>query len=806
MRFNKVSSEKINYSAFLPESALRERFKNTMLEFLEGLDPYELKYSVFSNTVFFQKDRPEQLNHISYKKTLPDSVISDISAFESCFQFGSLNKETYSSIKENLMLVYGDPALVQNDIRVFHLTESKLIHQFLAIPQLDKMFDEDYFNFEWDMHVGQNFVEHRNDYMRDHFIHQIRDMYSMLILLGNYGFYDEVFAIMSDRNCSKISQYTCKKRDEFINGKQGTFSFISKLQPHIFNNLLQKKQIPDYILKRCSSVRNYAENYFMKYVIYASAVLSALFHDMGYPICHFLSLRNRTSSYNPTLYMFTRNDIESFDHISSILSSSLLFTIISPEEIKQSLQCDKGKYNHGAYSAIAFLMQFYHSGLIFSLPVEKQCAIELAAVSIYNHTLHYKANDSKTTDRFYLPVFRQNPVSFLLRLCDDLQEWGRRYFEISGDSEVPICSQCLTPSISSRNRLESKTKYACACKECNSFRFNHFNSRKLFLITTSYFMTSDILTVSGTDLKALRFRVDYDYYRLLLMSRINPNYAKYRLKELNDLKKLLENQKLTYHTVHEQGKEHGLEFDYIYIDYFMTANPITIKLKILEKYAASFLDKAPWDISRNDIMDLKNNLFNIAKNLKIKPSKKLYKILINGTFEFYCDLLGLVLELRSYYQSTEFNDNGTIKAEEIYKDGRIRGFIDNKLIGNAKEKANTQNVSLSSHYIQIMSSLVFDSAFQYAKEIVVNDVTVGPFYNQNKYLNQYAPSKGANDIIYDYISAYCNSNNDFNSYNCFEKNTMENIYIGYFADLHFFELMNQKNHEEFFTPNTSFLM
>ena len=794
-------SNKIYYSAFLPELDVREKFKNnTLLEFLESFDPYELKYSVFPNSIFYQKDNAEQLNHTSFKKTLPGSIIGDIAAYESCFRFGSLNKETYSSIKENLMLVYGNPELVQNDIRVFHLTERKLIHQFLAIPQLDKMFDEDYFNFEWDMHVGQNFVEHRNHYMRDHFIHQIRDMYSMLILLGNYGFYDEIAAVMSDRDCSKISQYTCKKRDEFIYSKQGAFSLISEIQPHIYRELRQNKQIPDHILKRCSSVKSYAESYFIKYVIYASAILSALFHDMGYPICHFLSLRNRTSAYNPTLYMFTHNDIESFDHISSILSSSLLFTIISPEEIKQSLQCYKGKYNHGAYSAIAFLMQFYHSGHIFSLPVEKQCAIELAAVSIYNHTIHYKANDKKTTDKFFLPVFRQNPVSFLLRLCDDLQEWGRRYFEISGDSEVPICHKCLTPSISSRIRSENKTQYACACQKQNAFRFKYFDSRKIFLITTSYFMTSDILTEPSTENKVLRFRVDYDYFRLLQMSRINPTYAKYRLKELNDLKRLLENQRMTYHSLRENGKEHGLEFDRIYIDYFMTANPITIKLKILEKYAALFFDKDPWTVSAEDIKALQPKLLDISKGLKITQSKKLYKILQNGTFDFYCDLLQIVLSLRSDYQAKKHQDIGTVEAKDVYKDGRIKRFIDTDLIAKTKAKAKKLNVPVSSHYFQVMSSLIFDCAFQYAKEIVVDDSTVGPFYSQNKYFNQYAPSKGANDIIYDYISAYCNSNNDFNSYRCFNRNTMENIYIGYFADLHFFELMSKQIRDRFFDP------
>ncbi len=40
------------------------------------------------------------------------------------------------------------------------------------------------------------------------------------------------------------------------------------------------------------------------------------------------------------------------------------------------------------------------------------------------------------------------------------------------------------------------------------------------------------------------------------------------------------------------------------------------------------------------------------------------------------------------------------------------------------------------------------------------------------------------------FTAYCNTENDFNQYNNFNAN-YTNPYIGYFADLYFFELMNR---------------
>ena len=73
--------------------------------------------------------------------------------------------------------------------------------------------------------------------------------------------------------------------------------------------------------------------------------------------------------------MFTHNAVESFDQIAAKLGGSLLFTIVDQEEIRQRLEPgNKGKYDHGAYSAIAFLLQFYETGLIHSLGQEKKCA------------------------------------------------------------------------------------------------------------------------------------------------------------------------------------------------------------------------------------------------------------------------------------------------------------------------------------------------------------------------------------------------------------------------------------------------
>ena len=748
----------------------------TVFQYLDRLDPIRLKYAVEPDHIIDEKKL--------YRSPLPTSVRREATLYESTFRYGDLNKETYSTIRKNLMLVYGSEYVVQKDIHLFHLTEKKIIRDYLAIPQLEKMFDEDYFNFEWDMHVGVNFTEHRNDYQRDHFVHEIRDMYSMLILLDEYGFFDASFDILRDKTASKISRFAYRKFNNFLMNKSGNYSLLERIRPKLMEALSGDDGVSNKAKKRCSTIEDYAATYFFKYVIYASSIMAALFHDMGYPICHFLNVRNRISAYNPTLYMFTHNDFESFDHIASLLSSSLLFTIVSLEEIKEAMQYRNGKYNHGAYSAIAFLMQFYNSGIIFSLPEEKQCAIEIAAVAIYNHTVEFRITKNKSTENFYQPVFQQNPIAFLLRLCDDLQEWGRRYFEFSHQSDIPFCSNCLTPSVFHHDDEKGMVGYSCLCstkkrsqKSFNSFRHYQFLNRKLYLVTTSDYMYSDIIEVeskkSNKLKKALRFKINYDYYKLLNITRINPTYAKFRLSELNSLKVLIKNQNFSDFD--------QMDFDYIYLDYFMTANPLTIKIRILREYLELKMIKQQSLSDEEAKSKFVRALFH-NKEL-IKPgSRVFYALLVNGVLQFYLELLEKAEAAREEIQESGYEKMGDESWNVFYD--KIREYTDVFVKQNRIESADSE------YYRKIMRVLIFETLEQCAKETYVVNGVIKDYNLSDLYYCQYAP-KEKDDKFYQYVAAYCDAENDFNSYRHFDDN-MSNQYINYFADLAFFQAMNQE--------------
>lgn len=756
--------------------------KQSMLNFLKSFQPVECKFSPFEDNIFYDSAPKTDFGSPECKSIIPPEALKKSSDYDSIFKLGELTKERYSYIKENLSLVYGDASLVNNDIKIYHYTEKKIINDFLAIPLLHRMFDEDYFNFEWDMHVGQNFTEHKNSCYRDHFIHQIRDMYSMLVLLGRYGFYEAAKVSMLDLNNGKISKFFNQKLTEYNFKKDGLYVIAKEIYKNVeanTKNVLEKLPILHNLKQkrivelRVDSEEAYIKNVFCKYVVYATAMLSSLFHDMGYPICHFLSVRQRVSNYNPTMHMFTHNDIGSFDIISSKLSGSLLFTIVSIKEIQKAMMAnEKGNYDHGAYSAIAFLMQFYDNGLIFTLPPEKQCAIELAAVAIYNHTRKYYVQNEDIATNYFQPVFHQNPISFMLRLCDDLQEWDRRYFEISTVSDIPFCKKCLLPSIPVSKRGEKE--YICRCENnknyINSSRRVYFRNRKLYLVSTSDFMTSEIIqTNEGKN--TLYFSIHYDLYKLLNITRINCTYAEYRAEDLNDIKMLMKNQNFNILS------SNALDFEYIYLNYFMSNNPIAIKIKILEKYLiVKFLGV------NTDIYISPENLLNqiqkvsaqkICDDLNIERTSVLCRIICNPDnylFGFYTELLRICVLARCGDKSYENLLN------DFYKE-----YIENS--------------ETTIMYRQTINGLVDDCVNLYKKEKVLdeNGKIDDVFIQSDDYYNQYSVKDIKKELIRNCVKTYCRADNDFNSYTKFNSKGkyLSNEYIGYYADLYFFEEMNR---------------
>lgn len=670
------------------------------------------------------------------------------------YQYSSITKQEYSGILDNLRLVYGQDSAVENDIKLFHTVETKLLCGYFGLPQLNQMFDEDYFNFEWDMHVGQNYSEHRSDYYRDHFIHQIRDLYMIFRLLKDAGFYKASEHILRDPSASKVSEYVFKKSMTFCHDRMGT------QQQHlkgVFQSCFPGSQNIDQ-----KQIDEYIESFFFKYVVYASSMMAALFHDMGYPICHFLDVRRRISAYNPTMYMFTHNAVESFDQLSSKLGSSLLFAVVSPSVVRKRLETGKeGRYDHGAYSAVAFLLQFYDTGVIHSLSAEKQCAIELAALAIFNHTSKFKALKPKADTSYYNMYFQQNPVSFLLRFCDDLQEWDRRYFEISKAGDLLFCPKCGYPLMKRtlNNDLSPKSRYECRCQTGGTglLRPDVFNKRKVYLVSVA-----DWVRVSSSIVEeqpALVAKINYDPYKLLMLAKTNPTYARYRASELKELKRLLADQDFSLMTQNE------LSFSRIYLDYFMTPNPILIKLKILE----IFLRRAVfWDSTCgvDELISTGNLKDRLAENRTLRAQSRVFSDICNSVFTAGAQIKDLLRFLKGTRE--------TKSALAFYY------YLLRDCLTSAKDKeAAIPSTDVDNYlapfklqdpqYYEIMSVLIRDCMKQYKKKMEDTSAYI-------------ADDEEAG--FYQCVKCYTD---DHNYFNLFDAKPVKSFpYIGYFNDIFFF--------------------
>ena len=345
-----------------------------------------------------------------------------------------LSSKSPSRIKESINQVYGNSKKVDEFVLLYRLVTNEIIHKYLNIPGIERLYDEHFFEMEWDMHSRMNFEKHEISFYRDHFVHQVRNLFEIYTLLKNQKIYQHINNILSNSGISKISYYISGIVDHLVTmrkNRPAELEFFKSIHEDIAND--------ETLL--CNAL---GEHY-MRYIIFASSMLACLYHDIGYPIEHFVNLRARISEYLPILYMFINGDSGGFDRIRSVLCESLLFTVVPATEIKKRL-FDK---DHGAISAIAFLLQLYETGGIYSLPLEKKAAVELAGLTIYNHTIKYyfvSPKDEKAQD-YYRTILMQNPISYMLRLCDDLQEWERVYFEIQNVPAIIMCHKCKTPLI-----------------------------------------------------------------------------------------------------------------------------------------------------------------------------------------------------------------------------------------------------------------------------------------------------------------------------------------------------------------------
>ena len=524
---------------------------------LNDLQEKREKCEACLNKCHIQIEKVEALGTDEQKQAFVyERVFEYLQNQESSYQLASLTKKDFTHVMENLYMIYNtDDEEIRHVVQLIHLVSQNVIGRYIQIDGLERLFNEQYIDFEWEMHLGMDHKQQTMKFYRDHFIHQVRDAYMMDQLLRNGGFYQRTLQILSQPSASKISQYFCKmvKRQKRV--------------PLANAELLEHD--PDFVPRN---------------IIYMSAYMAGLFHDIGYPDTYLQSLRRRISAFAPGMNPGNPMRDTLPGDIFSLLQNSLLFRVVPFEEIQTRVYQDN--IDHGTLSAIAFLLHFYENGVIFMLPPYQAAAVELAGLAIYNHTYVYGISGAgKKPVNDYRPRFLTNPISYLLRLCDDLQEWDRVYFEISSNSNLITCNCCYTPIVGRESEgkgAEKRRLYVCNCYDeehikthggafSRTFDGNlSFPYRRLYNIQICDYVQAETMDGKGfDDTRDICFKLHYDPYKLLHIVYISPSYARYRIRELNHLKSLLPNQT-------------GLPN--IWLSYFVTANPILLKTNLLEEF------------------------------------------------------------------------------------------------------------------------------------------------------------------------------------------------------------------------------
>ena len=517
-----------------------------------------------------------------------------------------------ASMIMNTKLVYGSLEKAMEFQDLYETVAEKFIVDYIGIPGLSALYDEDYPDFEWSMHVNLNFKEHRNSYYRDHFIHEMRNVYMMYSLLNNRYIYYNVMKYLFNPSVGKLSEYIHSERRKW---KYQFEQYPSDVKTVIKNNFsAEKDHLPDAEPADC---------YFMRYIAYAASAIAGLFHDIGYPIAHCYETQDRAIEFFPPLNVLLDNESVTFSQLQDLLSDTLLFQIVDPKEIKERFE-DR---DHGTLSALLLALHYHKTGRIHALPIEQQVALEYGIVIIYNHTLDFYYSKRKGETLHYKMQFSRDPLSWLFRLCDDAQEWDREYFEITNSPNLMFCEKCHTPFLKmfdetnyirksdmivrsyldlpkSSNNAQSgqepienanelvnadakpifsksvkRVEYTCRCGDGKYIhdRLSWFDRRQIVTIQACDHV--DVVTKeTGIGLAAGRLIFDFYYnpYKQLRICSIHHTFSQYRAKDLANDKRFLQIQDFT--------DELGQGYGYLGLKHNMTPNPYLLKAMIWGEY------------------------------------------------------------------------------------------------------------------------------------------------------------------------------------------------------------------------------
>lgn len=423
--------------------------------------------------------------------------------------------DAIAEICRNLEVFYSQEEVMEEACLIDNILE--IVKRYIGIEGMENLLLNNYATIE-----NAIFLEHSSGgvpkRIREHYKHQFRNVYLGLLLLDEMGF-----------DCC-IEECLLKENNEYA--------------CYIMDCIRQDRNEGFF--------EEDGERSILKEIVYKSYFVSALFHDIGYPLAYYLRVSQEIQQFVPFFKIISAELKTEFAEIKALLNNSLLFRTVDVKEIKEKYQ----QNDHGCLSAISFLMNFYFSGSIYCLGKgeKNRCIVEMAAVAIYKHT-----NIWTGTNRM---IFSQDPISYLLRICDDMQEWQRFLVLIEDTHNYLMCTKCGKII---RPQKEDDKEYSCDCGKQFRKITGHENKK------INYVDICDSLTLFVEGEKII-VQFHYNYYRQIELILSDYQSVLYREKGLKELQKMLLFQK------------HIPEIE---LRYSLSNNPIVLIQKMIEESSKS---------------------------------------------------------------------------------------------------------------------------------------------------------------------------------------------------------------------------
>ena len=426
-------------------------------------------------------------------------------------------------------------------------TMQKFLHEYIGIDGLEELLVNNYGAIE-----NSIFLEH-DEYgnpvhIREHAKHQLKNAFLGSQLMLEYGYLSDVAQNIYS-GASSVTQYLISQAEKVL----------AEQSPVPNESILEKRMHPEWKESVLLKLEEWSYEIFM---------VSSLLHDIGYPLEFYLRSAQKLSDYPPYLKILSPTVKADFAEIKAHLLGSQLFKLIDNKEIRKKYE----KNNHGVLSAVSLLMHFYYSGRIYSLNREQKCILEMSAIAIYRHTDKFKDGCRM--------VYRKDPISYMVRLCDDLQEWDRFKLLINDKHNYLRCENCW------KILLEKDRVYSCLGCGKEYKKVTQIDNRKV-----NYICLCDELYLD-TDGEKVTVKIDFDPMKQLEILMDDYTAIARSAKGLEEIQKFVQDQSL--------NPEMEIKF-------FVSNNPINLIQHMLDEKGYTDEDVERW-IGKQRVKKRRENL------------------------------------------------------------------------------------------------------------------------------------------------------------------------------------------------------